>query len=105
MSGGTSEGARRVSAPELAAAGRVALVTGGARGIGAAIADGLLAIGAQVAILDLDGAALERLPARRAQDRRPTSPIRRPARPPSAGARGPMAGSTSWSTTPGSAWG
>jgi NAD(P)-dependent dehydrogenase (short-subunit alcohol dehydrogenase family) len=40
------------------ATGKVALVTGGARGIGAAIADGLLAAGARLAILDLDADAL-----------------------------------------------
>jgi NAD(P)-dependent dehydrogenase (short-subunit alcohol dehydrogenase family) len=41
-----------------AAAGAAALVTGGAGGIGAAIADGLLAAGARVAVLDLDADAL-----------------------------------------------
>ena len=46
----------------LSAAGKVALVTGGARGIGAAIAEGLLAGGARVAILDLDADALETCP-------------------------------------------
>ena len=49
-------------APAGAAAGKVALVTGGARGIGAAIAEGLLAGGAAVAILDLDAGALEACP-------------------------------------------
>jgi NAD(P)-dependent dehydrogenase (short-subunit alcohol dehydrogenase family) len=42
-----------------AAAGRVALVTGGARGIGAAIAQGLRAIGAEVAVIDRDRDALD----------------------------------------------
>ena len=51
-----------MSAPAVSAAGKVALVSGGARGIGAAIADGLLAIGARVAILDVDAAALEACP-------------------------------------------
>jgi NAD(P)-dependent dehydrogenase (short-subunit alcohol dehydrogenase family) len=48
--------------PALSASGKVALVTGGARGIGAAIATGLLAIDARVAILDLDADALETCP-------------------------------------------
>ena len=38
--------------------GRVALVTGGARGLGAAIAGGLAEIGARVAVTDIDTAAL-----------------------------------------------
>jgi NAD(P)-dependent dehydrogenase (short-subunit alcohol dehydrogenase family) len=52
-----------MSAPVLSAAGKVALVTGGARGIGAAIALGLRAVGAKVAVLDQDGAALATCPA------------------------------------------
>jgi NAD(P)-dependent dehydrogenase (short-subunit alcohol dehydrogenase family) len=40
--------------------GKVALVTGGARGIGAAIARTMSSQGAQVALLDLDGAEVER---------------------------------------------
>jgi NAD(P)-dependent dehydrogenase (short-subunit alcohol dehydrogenase family) len=52
-----------MTAPAVSAAGKVALVTGGARGIGAAIATGLRAVGAKVAVLDLDGAALATCPA------------------------------------------
>src|ERR687891_66401 len=51
-----------MSASGVSAAGKVALVTGGARGIGAAIAEGLLAAGARVAILDLDADALGACP-------------------------------------------
>ena len=51
-----------MTAASASAAGKVVLVTGGARGIGAAIAEGLLAGGARVAILDLDAAALEACP-------------------------------------------
>ena len=48
--------------PASSAAGKIALVTGGARGIGAAIAHGLVAVGAKVAILDRDADALEACP-------------------------------------------
>ena len=51
-----------MTTPAVSAAGKVALVTGGARGIGAAIAVGLRAVGAKVAVLDLDGAALATCP-------------------------------------------
>ncbi|MGH6904913.1 MAG: SDR family NAD(P)-dependent oxidoreductase, partial [Geminicoccaceae bacterium] len=51
-----------MSTPSASAAGKVTLVTGGARGIGAAIAHGLVAVGAKVAILDRDADALEACP-------------------------------------------
>ncbi|MGH6899373.1 MAG: SDR family NAD(P)-dependent oxidoreductase, partial [Geminicoccaceae bacterium] len=51
-----------MTAPSASAAGKVALVTGGARGIGAAIAAGLIESGARVAILDLDADALQSCP-------------------------------------------
>ena len=44
-------------------AGKLAIVTGGARGIGAGIAQVLAGQGARVAILDLDGAAAEKIAA------------------------------------------
>jgi len=46
-----------------AVAGRVAVVTGGGRGIGRAIAVALAGAGARVAVADLDGAAAARPPA------------------------------------------
>lgn len=48
--------------PVTTAAGKVAMVTGGARGIGAAIAEGLLASGARVVVVDVDPATLEACP-------------------------------------------
>jgi NAD(P)-dependent dehydrogenase (short-subunit alcohol dehydrogenase family) len=45
-------------------AGSVALVTGGARGIGAAIAEALTANGARVAVADIDGAGAAAMAAR-----------------------------------------
>lgn len=58
--GGVSgTGAGSVSGAELEFGGRVAIVTGGASGIGAAVADELLARGAQVAVFDLNGGSVE----------------------------------------------
>jgi NAD(P)-dependent dehydrogenase (short-subunit alcohol dehydrogenase family) len=51
-----------MTTPAVSAAGKVALVTGGARGIGAAIAVGLREVGAKVAVLDVDDAALASCP-------------------------------------------
>ena len=51
-----------MEASQISAAGKVALVTGGARGIGAAIAEGLTAIGARVALLDSDARGLDACP-------------------------------------------
>src|SRR5215467_12112203 len=48
--------------------GRVALVTGGARGIGAATAERLAEDGAAIAICDLDGAGAEAMAARIARE-------------------------------------
>ena len=48
-------------------AGKVCVVTGGASGIGASIAEGLVQVGAHVALLDLDGAACQRVAQRLAE--------------------------------------
>ena len=89
--------------PMSALDGKVAIVTGGAQGIGRAIADELAGQGARIVIADLKGAeaAAEGVRRRRRADRRRRRPRTtsrgwRP-RPSSAAAR-----STSWSTTPGS---
>ena len=58
-----------LNATPPALAGRVAIVTGGASGIGAAIVDTFAAQGAQVVILDLDAAAAEASGGRRASGR------------------------------------
>ena len=50
--------------PALDLVGRTALVTGGATGIGRAIADGLASAGAEVMVADASAAALERISAR-----------------------------------------
>ena len=50
--------------------GRRAIVTGGAQGLGRAIAERLQASGAEVYIWDFDGAAMSQLPAHRAGDGR-----------------------------------
>jgi NAD(P)-dependent dehydrogenase (short-subunit alcohol dehydrogenase family) len=51
----------------LGLAGRVCVVSGAGSGIGAAIAEGLVAAGARVALLDRDGAAAQRVATRLAE--------------------------------------
>jgi len=60
----TSAGASACASPDTAAASRVALVTGGTTGIGAAIASALLAAGHRVAVSDIDPAAADAFGAR-----------------------------------------
>jgi 3-oxoacyl-[acyl-carrier protein] reductase len=57
-----------VALPGVDLGGRVALVVGGARGVGAAIAELLGAAGAEVAVADDDAAALARIEARSAYE-------------------------------------
>jgi NAD(P)-dependent dehydrogenase (short-subunit alcohol dehydrogenase family) len=52
----------------LGLADRVCVVTGAGSGIGAAIAEGLVDVGARVAVVDRDGAAAERVASRLAQN-------------------------------------
>lgn len=87
--------------------GRVALVTGGASGIGLEVARGLLEAGAAVGLLDLPGAALEqgtrelkeagRAVTLLAGDVTDLASARRGSRPSSP----PRGASTSWSPPPG----
>src|SRR5690606_22129386 len=52
-----------VGADAISLAGRHVVVTGGGRGVGRAIAEGVLALGASVTVVDRDPAGLEELEA------------------------------------------
>ena len=102
-----NDGIRSLSAESGQFAGRGVLVTGGASGIGLAIAGEFLARGARVLVADRDRDGLARLPDRLGGDDRLLTVEADLAEPeaPGGSARRPTtcsAASTCWSTTPGS---